>query len=134
MTYSNSKWAERLNYLATIEPGWYEGYGEAVTPEALAKADDILRVLDSPNFNVPGIYPMVEDGVVAMEWSDVSNGYLVTIELFTNNFAYEIYLINTEGKMEDDRSLDTNSFEEAIEFLRDCLQQANLLTRCVTRD
>ena len=35
-----------------------KGHGEALTLEALNKVDEILRLLDSPNFHVPGIYPL----------------------------------------------------------------------------
>lgn len=134
MTYTDTKWAERLNLLSALEPGWYEGYGEAVPTHALDKVDEILRLLDSPNFNVPGIYPMVGDGLVGLEWSNIEHGQSVNIELFTDSFTYEIFLINLKGCMEDDLSLNTNSFDEAIFFLKACLKDANLLTRCVTRD
>lgn len=133
MTYTNTKWADRLNYLATIEPGWYEGYGDALSTEALDKANEILSLLDSLNFNVPGIFPLVEEGVIGMEWSHVGPGYLVSIQ-FTNDFQYEVYSINTKGRMEDDVSLETDSFEEAMSLLRKLLVDANLLTQCVTRD
>jgi hypothetical protein len=134
MTYTGTKWADRLNYLATIEDGWYwKGEGEAVLPATLDRADEILRLLDSPNFNVPGIYAMVEDGGIGMEWAEIGQPHLVSIE-FNKNFAYEVFAMDSTGAIVDDILLETNSFEEAMEMLRECLTKSRLLTRCATRD
>jgi hypothetical protein len=133
MSYSGTKWAERLNYLATIEDGWYEGWGEAVPPEALDKANEILHLLDSPNFHVPGIFPLVEEGIIGMEWSERDHDCLVSLQ-FTKDFTYEVYSMNTKQHMDDDVLVETDSFEDAMKLLRECLTKAGLLTRCVTRD
>lgn len=136
MTYHDTKWAERLNYLATIEDNWYEKeWGNALTPEELDKADEILHLLDSPNFHVPGIYPLVGDeGVIGMEWSERNNPYMASLQ-FTADFKYEVFLMNSDGNPNDDILVeDIESLEEAMELLRACLTKAGLLTRCVTRD
>lgn len=136
MSYSGTKWAERLNYLATIEDGWYEkDWGNALKPEELDKANEILHLLDSPNFHVPGIYPLLgEEGVIGMEWTEKDHPYMVSFH-FTEDFKYEVFSMNSEGHPNDDILVeDIESLEEAMELLRTCLTKAGLLTRCVTRD
>lgn len=134
MHYSGTRWAERLNYLAEIEDGWYEGYGEAIPETALNKADEVLHLLaTSPNFHVPGIYPLLEDGIVGMEWSEVGQPHFVSFG-FTKDLTYEIFSMNSEGHPDDDILIETRSFEEAMNILRECLLSSSLLTRCATRD
>lgn len=135
MIFTGSKWAERLNYLASLEPGWCEGYGEALTSETLNKVDEILHLLDSPNFHVPGIYALAEDeGVIGMEWSEVGQSCLVSFQ-FTEDFKYEVFSMDSKGHPDDDILVEgMESFEEAITLLRECLTRSKLLTRCVTRD
>lgn len=133
MIFAESKWAERLNDLASLEPGWYEGHGEALTTETLNKADEILNLLDSPNFHVPGIYPLVDEGVIGMEWSEVGQSCLVSLQ-FTEDFKYEVFSMDSKGHPNDDILVETESFQEAMTLLRECLTKARLLTRCETRD
>lgn len=134
MIFTESKWAERLNYLASLEPGWYEGYGEALTLETLNKVDEILHLLDSPNFHVPGIYALAdEEGVIGMEWSEAGHSCLVSFQ-FTEDFKYEVFSMDSKGHPHDDVLIEAESFEEALALLRECLIKSRLLTRCVTRD
>jgi hypothetical protein len=133
MSFTGNKWSERLNDLAAMEDGWYEGHGKALTPEALNKADEILHLLDSPNFHVPGIYPLVDEGVIGMEWSEVGESCLVSFQ-FTEDFMYEVFSMDSKGHQDDDILVETESFEEAMTLLRECLTKARLLTRCETRD
>lgn len=136
MTYTGTKWSERLNYLATIEDGWYEkDWGNALKPEELDKANEILHLLDSPNFHVPGIFPLVGDeGVIGMEWSERNHPHMVSFH-FTADFKYEVFAMNCNGNPNDDILVEgMESLEEAIALLRECLTKAGLLTRCATRD
>lgn len=133
MIFTKSKWAERLNNLASLEAGWYEGHGEALSFETLSKVDEILRLLDSPNFHVPGIYPLIDEGVIAMEWSEAGHPCLVSFQ-FTEDFVYEVFSMDSKGNPDEDVLVETASFDEAMKLLRECLTKARLLTKCATRD
>lgn len=133
MSFTGNKWSERLNDLAAIEDGWYEGHGKALTFEALSKAEEILTMLDSPNFHVPGIYPLVDEGVLAMEWSAAGHSCLVSLQ-FTEDFTYEVFSMDSKGHPDDDILVETKSLEDAMKLLRECLTKSKLLTVCETRD
>lgn len=122
MTYTGTKWAERLNYLAEIEDGWYDGEGESVSLEVLDQADSILRALDSPDFNVPAMFPLLQDdidkGGIAMEWSMKQSPHLLNLQI-SNSLSYEIFWLNFETR--DYSLLEIDSFDEAMQTLRENL-------------
>lgn len=129
MTYTGTKWAERLNYLAAVEDGWYDGEGEAIKPEVLDQANDILNSLDSANFNVPAMFPLLDndadedefliEGGIIMEWVERSDNpnhiYHISLQI-SNSFTYEIYAFNLANREMD--FLETESIDDANEFLR----------------
>jgi hypothetical protein len=129
MTYADTKWAERLNYLAEIEDGWYDGEGESINPEVLDQANDILKSLDSPNFNVPAMFPLlgedeVEGGII-MEWAERHRPHHLNLQI-SNNFAYEVYVFNLETR--ESMGLETDSCEEAVQILTEHLIRVGFAT------
>jgi hypothetical protein len=129
MTYTDTKWAERLNYLAEIEPGWYDGEGETIKPEVLDQANSILHSLDSPTFNVPAMFPLLSEetaeGGITMEWAERHQPHHLNLQI-SNNFAYEVYVFNLETR--DASLLETNSLEEAMSLLRENLIRVGFVT------
>lgn len=123
MTYTDTKWAERLNYLAAVEDGWYEGEGEAIKPEVLDKANDILNSLDSAAFNIPAMFPLLDEdtseGGITMEWAKAHYPHHLSIQI-SNSFAYEVYVFDFRTR-EATLSLETDSFEEAMNLLSESL-------------
>lgn len=129
MTYSGTKWAERLNYLAEVEDGWYDGEGEAIKPDVLDIANTILDSLDSSTFHVPALFPLLDndadgdefliEGGILMEWVERSNNpnhrYHISLQI-SNSFTYEIYVFNLANH--EMVFLETESVDEANEFLR----------------
>ena len=127
MNYTGTKWAERLNYLSTIEDGWYDGVGEAINPKVLDEANVLLSSLDSPNFHVPALFPLlndsdedefVDEGGISMEWvqrdSTLDDRYHITLQI-SNRFAYEVYAFNLANH--EMSFLETKSGEDATKFL-----------------
>lgn len=51
----------RLEHLATLRDGWLDGDGKAIGPGAIARADDLLRMLSEPW--MPYVYPTPDGGV-----------------------------------------------------------------------
>lgn len=125
MTYTGTKWAERLNYLAAVEDGWYDGEGEAIKPEVLDQANNILHSLDSAIFNVPAMFPLLDndadedefliEGGIIMEWSKAHHPHHLSLQI-SNNFTYEVYVIDF-SKKEATTSLETASYDEALHLL-----------------
>jgi hypothetical protein len=123
MTYTDTKWAERLNYLAAVEDGWYDGEGEAINPDVLNIANTILSSLDSATFHLPALFPLLGDdtneGGILMEWVERGNNpnhrYHINLEI-TNSFVYEVYVFNLANH--EMAFLETESVDEANEFLR----------------
>lgn len=122
MTYTGTKWAERLNYLAAVEDNWYDGEGEAIQPKVLDQANDILNSLDSTNFNVPAMFPLLADdtgeGGIIMEWGKAHYPHHINLQI-SNSFTYEVYVFNFETR--DSSLLETNSLEEAVHLLTENL-------------
>lgn len=119
MTYSGTAWADRLNYLAAIEDGWYwYGDGEAVSPEALDKADEILKELSDAGCPVPAMFPSLEEGFgMVMEWTNRELKQHLTLEI-TNDLKFEAYYINIEAKTAKyDTDVTTGSSAEVIDFI-----------------
>lgn len=132
MTYTDTKWAERLNYLATVEDGWYDGEGEAINPDVLNIANTILSSLDSTTFHLPALFPLLGDdtneGGILMEWVERGNNpnhrYHINFEI-TNSFVYEVYVFNLANH--EMAFLETESVDEANEFLRTNLIRVGFL-------
>lgn len=132
MTYTGTKWAERLNYLAEVEDGWYDGEGEAIKPEVLDIANTILNSLDSPTFHVPALFPLLDndadedefliEGGILMEWVERGNSphhrYHVSLQI-SNSFTYEIYVFNLANH--EMVFLETESVDDANKFLKENL-------------
>lgn len=56
-----------LDYLATLQPGWYDGEGFAICPKSIAFARESLPLfVDLPK---AGIFPDLEEAQVKVEWS-----------------------------------------------------------------
>ncbi|XKH58614.1 hypothetical protein LG293_16310 (plasmid) [Citricoccus nitrophenolicus] len=53
----------RLLDLADTPPGWLDGEGEPVTPEALDRAGAILAALEDRGVARPGVFPTPSGGV-----------------------------------------------------------------------
>lgn len=119
MTYTDSKWADRLNYLAALEPGWYDGEGESINAEVLNKANTILHSLDSASFNVPAMFPLLAEdtgeGGISMEWAEKHQPHHLNLHI-SNQFAYEVYVLNLTTR--ETLLLETTSQEEAVSLLR----------------
>lgn len=122
MTYTGTKWAERLNYLAAVEDGWYDGEGEALKPNVLDQANDILLSLDSEAFHVPAMFPLLhedtEEGGIMMEWAKVNHPHHLNLQI-SNSFAYEVWVFNLETR--DSSLLETESLDEALKLLTENL-------------
>lgn len=132
MTYTDTKWAERLNYLAAVEDGWYDGEGEAINPDVLNIANTILSSLDSITFHLPALFPLLGDdtneGGILMEWvergTNPNHRYHINFEI-TNSFVYEVYVFNLANH--EMAFLETESVAEANEFLRTNLIRVGFL-------
>lgn len=131
MNYTGTKWAERLNYLSTIEDGWYDGVGEAINSKVLDEANALLSSLDSPTFHVPALFPLlndsdedefVDEGGISMEWvqrdATLDDRYHITLQI-SNRFAYEVYVFNLANH--EMNFLETKSVEDATKFLEENL-------------
>ena len=127
MKYEGKEWSERLNYLAALTPGWDDGHGKASSPEALDAADRLLTDLAlSGRTSRPGVFPFVErtdtgDTGVGMEWDfERHQPYFVSIEI-THDLHYEVFALNMLQDAAMDFSLETDSYEEALEAMRGLL-------------
>lgn len=138
MIYSGTKWAERLNFLAKIEDGWYDGDGEAINANVLEEANMLLNSLDSPTFHVPALFPLlndsdeeefVDEGGISMEWvqRDIAaeDRYHITLQI-SNRFAYEIYVFNLVNH--EMHFMETDSFDEASMFLKEHLVRVGFVS------
>lgn len=132
MTYTGTKWAERLSYLETIEDGWYDGEGEAINPDVVNMANTILSSLDSSAFHIPALFPLIGDdtneGGILMEWVERGNNpnhrYHISFQI-SNSFAYEVYVFNLANN--EMVFLETESVDKASEFLRKNLIRVNFV-------
>lgn len=57
----------RFERLASIEAGWMDGRGEAVTADASSAARALIREILESNLALPFVYP-VEDGGMSLQW------------------------------------------------------------------
>ena len=60
-----------------------------------------------------------------MEWSEVGQSCLVSFQ-FTEDFKYEVFSMDSKGHPDDDVFVETESFEEAMTLLRECLTKAQV--------
>lgn len=58
----------RLDHLAALVKGWYDGQGEPLSLEVVSRARALSRALLDANVPPPYIYPTV-DGRITLEWS-----------------------------------------------------------------
>lgn len=139
MKFKNTRWAEQLNRLSELEDGWLDGDdGTAISDQALTVADKILHALDSPTLSAPGLFASVEEGGgISMGWVDYRNMRTtgdfnsVTCHLTNDCGNYDIAILEhrPEAGMAShpdsfqDTNLETTSFEEALEFLRNNLER-----------
>lgn len=142
MKFTDTKWAERLTYLSELEDGWYDNDdGEAISENALATTDRLLRELDTESFVVPGLFPSIDEGYgISIEWIDYgqlgeTGGFSqITCHLANDCDNYDIFILERCNINEElsprnlkDTSLETASFDEAILFLRTTLKRLGFL-------
>ena len=60
--------SERLDELAAMTDGWFDGAGARTSTAALGAARDTLELLSADELPVPRIYPTM-DGGVRFEWT-----------------------------------------------------------------
>lgn len=134
MKFENTKWAERLNYLAELEDGWYDGNEKAISVKALQNADRILHELDSDTFYVPSLFPSLEEGDgIALEWANYKQfhetGSFSQASLYiTNEGNYDFFILDHGRSDIKDTSLETESYEEALAFLQRHLTRLGFYT------
>lgn len=126
MIYEGTKWADRLNYLATVEDGWFDGQGDAVSPEVLDKTNQILNSISTFQAHLPALFPLMDDetdeGGISMEWPGLQSSYSISLQI-TNRLKYWIFIHNRETRKTT--SLETHSFADAYQLLRDSLLETN---------
>lgn len=125
---ANTVLANRLAELASLRKGWYwYGEGEVVPTGTLDATGRILDALLSEKSSVPlpSIGPLVEGGL-RVEWNAKrESAYSLDMEVrlpkIDNKPTYEAYAINLSGSSCNDLSIETDSQEELLAFLRDNL-------------
>lgn len=60
---------ERIDALADMEAGWYDGRGEVIGAGPIASAHLLIDLLTELGLALPGAFP-TEDGGVLMEWAN----------------------------------------------------------------
>lgn len=137
MTFENTKWAERLNYLATLEDGWYDGNEKAISQKALQNADKVLNELDSDTFCVPGLFPSLEEGDgIALEWVNSKRSretgdfrdFIKASLYISNEGSYDLSILDHWKDSAEDTNLETKSYDEALTFLRSHLTRLGFYT------
>ena len=118
--------SERLDYLATVEDGWFEGRGVALDRMGLRWLDyqmaDHFVGTDLP---LPFIFPTVPGGVMA-EWSTESFEGAIEIDLETRTGLWVDVDLET-GEGIDDRVLDLSDdtdWDRMVGRLRRFVDQA----------
>lgn len=81
----------RLDELAGLEPGWFEGEGQPMSPESLAAARVFLDTVGGH----PGIFPHPE-GFIRFEW--VTGTTHVNIDFKPKNEDSDVYCFRIPGK------------------------------------
>lgn len=81
---------ERIDQLAALQAGWWDGSGEPITAPVLAAARTLAYQLTDVTVR---IYP-TEDGGVTLEWSD--GPHLIALEI-TANLRAEAMAVDADG-------------------------------------
>lgn len=103
----------RLTRLAALEPGWLDGEGEAITPEAIAAARDAGRL-----FAGAGIFPIPEGGV-QLEWGHSGPIYW-SLCINPDGRTCDVHglVVGPDGKATDEvHYLEGISLNEALVFI-----------------
>lgn len=138
MIYGGTKWAERLNYLSTVEDGWYEGTGEAIHSNVLKEAETVLTSLDALGLQVPALFPLlndsdeeefVDEGGILMEWTRVDDlkedRYHISFQI-SNSLTYEVYIFSLTNR--EMNFLESKSGNEAKIFLQENLSRLGFVS------
>lgn len=72
---------ERLNELAQLEDGWFDGEGLAPLAEAMTWLEDAWRA-HAAHLPMPYIYPTLEGGL-SLEWDKPADGLTLELDLAT---------------------------------------------------
>jgi len=106
----------RIQELKQFLPGWLEGQGNAVSPNALFVADIFRSVLEEKDLPLPFVYPTPEGGI-QMEWS-TSSSLEVTLTIGETG---DVFLICCSPHGEDVQELEPDqvSVESATRLLSD---------------
>lgn len=113
----------RLSDLNSLEPGWLDGHGRAITSAAIEGARNLLcslavASLAIPEVTAPGGIVPTEDGGVSLEWH-VKGGAWLSIEI-TANGRIEAQSTAADGQQEaqfgylDEDTMATGSNHSAV--------------------
>ena len=104
----------RLNVLAcleefrTLEPGWLEGQGSALSSGGLDWLSEAFERQYSVKAPLPHTYPTPEGGV-RMEWSHRANAMILEIDLDTHTGDWLWFDRNSDAEMERTLNLDDDA-------------------------
>lgn len=93
-------WSDRLDYLQSLQPGWLDGAGRAVSRVAIQTAESFLFMVLDAGLDRPGIFP-TRDGGIQMEWAGVEDLEVVVsgggqVRLFHDDLEDDGFLATVE--------------------------------------
>ncbi|MEO8493933.1 MAG: hypothetical protein ABI614_02605 [Planctomycetota bacterium] len=107
--------ALRINELKSLEDGWFDGEGTALSVDGLEWLSDAFETHYIERFILPHLYPTL-DAKVRSEWSLSGNEISLEIDLTTHSSVWHEINLNTEN--EDTRTLDLNDIDHWAWMMR----------------
>lgn len=114
----------RLCELQQLKDGFADGYGTAISVDAVSVAGDLLEDFEKAGFPTPAIFA-TEDGTVNFEWSFLELNEFWAIEVLEDGTAVECHWLdlNRDNALSADKKLLNSKTEvlnadEAVGFFR----------------
>ena len=80
---------KRIDCLAQLEDGWFDGEGVALTSAGLDAARVVVEFTDENGLALPGLFPM-PDGGVSIEWLKIGTFFGVEISPTSSFSVFDI--------------------------------------------
>ncbi|WP_424462920.1 hypothetical protein [Pseudoclavibacter helvolus] len=105
-------WRERLQYLANLPGGWYDGDGVKISKLAVTTTELIMTALDKLDYPPGNLFP-IPDGGISGEWTDNKN--VRTFEVM-NDGNIELFDLGDyeAGELDD---IETRDVRVAVDYI-----------------
>ncbi|MGL5864803.1 MAG: hypothetical protein ACRCYX_02875 [Dermatophilaceae bacterium] len=110
------EWAERIDVLAGLEPGWFAEGSEPPSPQALDAAEQLLLACVDAGVGRPGIFPTPEGGV-QLEWSTAR----VELEVVFTGATARVLSVSRVDDGEHEEEVDAEDSERLVGVVRRAL-------------